>query len=1092
MELDPPTSTESESSSSTDSESTIDGRQFVDSLLNPSSDSPDIELPFSELCTMASDTTSKPAFNLNVYSSVPKLTTGTFNDWKLRLTTILGAQRLDKYILTDVDIPTEPQLIADHYANTMTALTALHITVDSENFQVIRSCSSPRDAYLKLCKQHDDAGGLSTANIFTDLVSLRLASDGSLADHLHAFRTLHNNLQSNLASTPDINISEPFIAILLIISLPPQYSPLVQSLLINFETISLSRLYSLLKIDSMRSAAATKTETALLTSKNIQSKKKKKSPVKGTSSGTITCSLGHPGHDDDGCKIQRWQEFMEFDKARRTKASGYKGTESAQHTDDSAIEQDEVHISYYEEAFTASVNPSRDIFDTGATAHMFSDTSRMTSLIDIPPSCIGVASKDGSIWASVKGSVNLFGITLRNVLHSPELTGNLISIGRLCDDGYVAIFRAQDGVILNFSKQVVLRLTRDSKSDRLWHPAVSHKSHHALSTSISKSNLATSWHRRLGHLHPDAVIGFLRRWKGVILSRKDFGPCDACALGKLKVAPAVNSFHRSPNVLDLVHTDLIGPISPCSIPGMKYILTFIDNHTRFACVYLLRSKDETLAKFLEYQAMMERRFKCGIGFLKSDRGGEYSSSDFINHLKKDGISVERGPAHRPTSNLVAERFGQTLLGRIRTQLIQCGLPLSLWGELVKYSCIQINCSPHRALDLQSPQSLFESLTPTHFHPFDPHRLKSFGSLCFATDRRRVSKISPLAKRYIFVGLEEGAHAVRLWDKATHRILVTGNVTHREDVFPGFDKAHSPPIDETTLIPDLFLSEPTVQSTAQPHTPTPLISPADTSGEGPALSIIHQPPTDSSDDCGSSTIEGLSPSATPPTDPSSSPSAPPQLSTEPPGPVPTRASSRQTKQPDRYGFSATSGSDSDHPTYTQAMSGPDRLAWQNAMEEEVDSLLQHDVGSLVDPPPGANILGGMWVFNRKRDEFNRVTRYKARWVVFGNHQIKGLDYDDTYASLGKVDSLRILLALAVSKRLKVIQFDVVTAFLNGDMKDVVYCRQVQGFIHPTFKNRVWLLNRSLYGTKQAARRWQQHFGDTTMKFNLHACDSDSAV
>lgn len=113
-------------------------------------------------------------------------------------------------------------------------------------------------------------------------------------------------------------------------------------------------------------------------------------------------------------------------------------------------------------------------------------------------------------------------------------------------------------------------------------------------------------------------------------------------------------------------------------------------------------------------------------------------------------------------------------------------------------------------------------------------------------------------------------------------------------------------------------------------------------------------------------------------------------------------------------------------------------------------------------------------------------------MFGNHQIKGLDYDDTYASVGKFDSLRILLALAVSKRLKIIQFDVVTAFLNGDMKDTVYCRQVQGFIHPTFKNRVWLLNRSLYGTKQAARRWQQHFGDTTMQFNLRACDSNSAV
>lgn len=776
MELDPPTSTESEASSSTESGSTVDANQSVDSLIDPNFDSSNFIRSTSDHLPMASDSTSKSSFNLNIYSSVPKLTSGTFNDWKLRLTTILGAQRLDIYILRDVETPTEPQALADHNSNRMTALTALHITVDSENFQVIRNCSSPREAFLKLCKQHDDAGGLSTSNIFTDLVSLRLSSDGPLDDHLHKFRSLHNDLQSNLASTPDINISEPFIAILLIISLPPQYSPLVQSLLVNFETISLSRLYSLLKIDSLRSAASIKSETALMVSKNAPSKKKKK-PMKDTSNNTVTCSLGHPGHDDEGCKTQRWNEFMEYDKSRKNKSNASKNVDSAQFTSVSDINQHDMEMSYYDEAFTTNVSSKRDIFDTGATTHMFSDVSRMTSLIDIPPSRIGVASKGVSIWATLKGAVNLFGINLRDVLHSPDLAGNLISIGRLCDDGYTAVFRSRDGVILNKSKEVVVRLVRDSNSDRLWHPAVSSTIHSAFAANESKADSALLWHRRLGHLHPDGVINFLRRWNGVTLTRKDFGTCDACAMGKLKVMPAVNSFHRAPNVLDVIHTDLLGPISPCSISGKRYILTFIDDHTRYCSVYLLKSKDETLSKFLEYKALMEKRMGRGIGVLKSDRGGEYSSTEFINFLEREGVSVERGPANRSTSNSVAERFGQTLLGRLRTQLIQCGLPLFLWGELEKYSCYQINCSPHHALNMQSPQSLFESLTPTHLHPFDPRRLKPFGTLCFSTDKHRKSKVAPIARRYIFVGLEDGAHAVRLWDKSTNRILVTSDVIH---------------------------------------------------------------------------------------------------------------------------------------------------------------------------------------------------------------------------------------------------------------------------------------------------------------------------
>lgn len=86
---------------------------------------------------MAADATSKPSFNLNIYASVTKLTSGTFNDWKLHLATMLGAQSLDSYILSDVKAPTDPQALADHNANKMTALTALHITIDSENLQVI-------------------------------------------------------------------------------------------------------------------------------------------------------------------------------------------------------------------------------------------------------------------------------------------------------------------------------------------------------------------------------------------------------------------------------------------------------------------------------------------------------------------------------------------------------------------------------------------------------------------------------------------------------------------------------------------------------------------------------------------------------------------------------------------------------------------------------------------------------------------------------------------------------------------------------------------------------------------------------------------
>lgn len=175
----------------------------------------------------------------------------------------MGAHRLFQYILREVEAPIDLQALDDHKTNLMRALAAIHATINSENFEVVRHCANPREAFMNICKHHDDAGGLSTANLFSDLVTLRLSSDGDLKDHIHRFRKIYNDLLSNLSSTPNMKILEPFVAIILINSLPSEYTPLVQSLLTSFETLTLSRLYSLLNIEATRNSGVVKAETEL-------------------------------------------------------------------------------------------------------------------------------------------------------------------------------------------------------------------------------------------------------------------------------------------------------------------------------------------------------------------------------------------------------------------------------------------------------------------------------------------------------------------------------------------------------------------------------------------------------------------------------------------------------------------------------------------------------------------------------------------------------------------------------------------------------------------------------------------------------------
>lgn len=253
--------------------------------------------------------------------------------------------------------------------------------------------------------------------------------------------------------------------------------------------------------------------------------------------------------------------------------------------------------------------------------------------------------------------------------------------------------------------------------------------------------------------------------------------------------------------------------------------------------------------------------------------------------------------------------------------------------------IQINCLPHHALSIQINQSLIEILMPTHYHPFDPIRLKTFGSLCYASDRRRKSKISPLAKQYIFVGIEEGADAVRLWEKHSTRTLVTCNLIHVETMFPAQTHNKAPKVTATALTDDLPIIAPTQTwtpmsgsqsfSSRLPSPSTPklchrenLLSPFHSPGTSYSIPILTKPP--GSDETSSESGDLITSSPV----------------------VDIRRSSRETRMPDCFGFVSAAGADTDHPTYSQAM------------EEEIESLLHHNVGTLVNTPAGASVLSGM--------------------------------------------------------------------------------------------------------------------------------------
>jgi hypothetical protein len=122
-------------------------------------------------------------------------------------------------------------------------------------------------------------------------------------------------------------------------------------------------------------------------------------------------------------------------------------------------------------------------------------------------------------------------------------------------------------------------------------------------------------------------------------------------------------------------------------------------------------------------------------------------------------------------------------------------------------------------------------------------------------------------------------------------------------------------------------------------------------------------------------------------------------------------------------------------------------WIEAMSNEYVSQLAHFTGDLVPPPKDDKSIGGMWVLCRKLNKANEVIWYKACWVGFGNHQEPNKHYYLTYASVGRIETFKILLLILVTYKWPVFQFDVETAFLHGEMDADVYVCKVSGFEVP---------------------------------------------
>lgn len=209
----------------------------------------------------------------------------------------------------------------------------------------------------------------------------------------------------------------------------------------------------------------------------------------------------------------------------------------------------------------------------------------------------------------------------------------------------------------------------------------------------------------------------------------------------------IKSENHSSTVLDLIHSDVCGPMQIKTASGKRYLLTFIDDFSRCTTIYLIKEKLEVFQKFKEFHRLMQNQFGKSIKSLRTDREGKYLSNVFINYLNENGIKFRRIASFSSQQNGIVERKNRTLIEMARCMLLDAKMDLSFWGEAVTMANFVQNRLPWKNVN----KTLFEywyNRKPIYIN------LKRFGVDCYIKipdENRR--KLNPKAQKGILLDVD---------------------------------------------------------------------------------------------------------------------------------------------------------------------------------------------------------------------------------------------------------------------------------------------------------------------------------------------------
>ncbi|UYV67624.1 hypothetical protein LAZ67_5001398 [Cordylochernes scorpioides] len=674
--------------------------------------------------------------------------------------------------------------------------------------------------------------------------------------------------------------------------------------------------------------------------------------------------------------------------------------------------------------------------DSGATSHMAYDESFFTELNREQTQNVVVANGNKlQVKGIGQGEIKVITpqgktdtLLLTKVLYIPELTDNLLSVSAATSNGCKVTFNRDwctierdntalaNGILDNGMYRLHLD---DNPQTRTFKANVAKQNH------CKNKNCLMLWHDRLGHRNIESIkkIRNENLARGLSLNNCSHSTdCVQCIQGKLTETPfPKKTEYRATETLQLVHSDICGPLPTNSLSGKRYFITFTDDYSRYTKIYLLKGKDEAYEKIKDYVISAHTEFGKNIQTIRTDNGREYVNRQVEDFLNQSGIKHQLTVPYSPAQNGVAESKNRSLMEMTRCMLFDSGLPQSLWAEAVTTANYLHNRIPSKATD-KTPFELWTNRKPSLKH------LKRFGCKAFAyIPKIKRNKLDSKVIEGIFLGYDDRSKGYRILHD-TDNITISRSVKFLEKE-NGFHLASTKTTSPQVLSTDLSSSY---------H-----IGNAEESQE-------HNPKT---------------------------------LKTQKPRITFNPVQAQEHKND--YMLYKTEAQDIPTPTsYSEVLQLPkiEREKWLQAMNEELNSLEKNNVWELTPLPKDKKIIGCKWTYIQKLNSKGEIERYKARLVAKGFNQKFGRDYEETFAPIVKHSTIRAFLAASVYKGMQVIHLDVKTAFLHGDLDKELYMELPEG-LHTKQTNKVCKLKKAIYGLKQAGRSWNTKIASTLIKNNF---------